>query len=95
MKKPTVVRIAIALAGLALSLCLAMEGMVILTNYGIRTPGVRAAGAYAKSMPGWQGLNGAMNEELFVDWAFWFALLVVIYLFATRLWNWGTSKRSR
>jgi hypothetical protein len=94
VKKRTVMRIVLGLAGLALSFYLALAGIGLEYKYGIRTPGIRAAEAYAQSMPPWQGLN-AMSEQVLIDSVFWFALLVALYILVTKLWNRKRSKASR
>lgn len=92
MKKRTIVRTALAFTGLALSLFLAMGGMAISTNFGVRTPGLRVAEAHARFSPKWEGLGEAMYTQVLIDWFCWFVLMLLIYLLVAKLWNWRKPK---
>jgi hypothetical protein len=87
MKKGTILKATLVVAGLAVSLFLAIGGPSIEYNLGIRTPGTIASDLLVRprSLPQAMGAVGdGLRLQMFVDWIFWFAVMYLIYLFAKR-----------
>jgi hypothetical protein len=84
MKKDTVLNVALAIVGLALSLFLAIGGYPLYDDFGIPTPGVLAARTLVPTSPK-DLLGNQLGTQMAVDWIFWFAVMLAIYLMVTAL----------
>jgi hypothetical protein len=88
MKKDTIFNIVLTTMGLALSLFLAIGGWSIRENLGIRTPGMLVSDALVPPKPSpnqLEAVGEGLRMQMFVDWIFWFAVMLAIYLMVTAL----------
>jgi hypothetical protein len=86
MKKGKALKASLVVAGLAVSLFLAIGGSSIEDNLGIRTPGTIASEVLVRPRPfphSFGAVGEGLRMQMFVDWVFWFLLMWLIY-FATK-----------
>jgi hypothetical protein len=70
--------------GVFAALFLAIGGLSIQDNLGIRTPGTLASGALVSQSPG-DWLGDQLQAQIIVDWVFWFAVMCAIYFLVAKL----------
>ncbi|MGD0571123.1 MAG: hypothetical protein ABSA78_22215 [Candidatus Sulfotelmatobacter sp.] len=84
MKKGTIFNIALTVIGLALSLFLAIGSGSLYDNFRIPTPGILAARILISRSPNdWMG--NQLGAQIFVDWIFWYAVMLSIYFLTSML----------
>ena len=86
MKKGTVPKAILVVAGLAVSLFLAIGGSSVEDNLGIRTPGTLASAVLVPPRPfphAFGAVGDGLRMQVFVDWVFWFALMWLVYFAVT------------
>ncbi len=87
MKKGAIRKAILAVAGLAVSLFLAIGGASIEYNLGIRTPGTIASEVLVPPRPfphAFEAVGDGLRTQMFVDWIFWFAVMYLIYFLVKR-----------
>jgi hypothetical protein len=95
LKRGTIISTTLVFVGLALSFVLAGIGIGFYDKYGVPTPGVFAQRALSPNTwrSNWGGIGEGIAVQTFVDWAFWFAVIWLIYFAVQKLR--GRSKQSR
>jgi hypothetical protein len=87
LKRGTIISTTLVFVGLVLSFVLTGIGVGLYEKYGVTTPGVFAERALSPNTwrPNWGGIGEGIAVQTFVDWAFWFAVIWLIYFAVKKL----------
>jgi hypothetical protein len=97
MKKGTILKAILVVAGLASSLFLAIGGASIEYNLGIRTPGTIASEVLVRPRlfpHALESVGDGLRTQMFVDGIFWFVVMCLIYFLAKRIFRLFTKSHS-